>query len=365
MERFYLSVLVITAVYITHCTIQTIKRGNSNDAKTVQTFVLNVSESLHHTSKFFLSFSIDSREIRDGLCNPSLRNAELIRLTSYLAPGYLRVGGIEANRLVFEEESSVLEPKLKLNPNDTFYMSGSKWTEIYTFAEQSGLKILFDLNVLLRNHSHWNSSNAKSLIDFSASKGYQVDWQLGNEPNAFQHNFNVTLSPSQLAEDFSALRHLLNSYPTYHKALVVGPDVTSPRRSPQEVTMPAERFLQKFLDSGGKSYPVDVVAWHHYYLHWNATMSDFLSPAVFDSLEEVMDIIKDVVERSRLPLWIAESGSASGGGVAGVSDRFAASFSLLDRLGVCARRGLNLVVRQSLYAGHYALIHRTTLRPNP
>ncbi|KAG8248073.1 hypothetical protein J6590_048392 [Homalodisca vitripennis] len=52
-------------------------------------------------------------------------------------------------------------------------------------------------------------------------------------------------------------------------------------------------------------------------------------------------------------------------GVPGLSNRFASSFLLLDKLGLAAREGVALVVRQSLYAGHYALIDRTTLRPNP
>lgn len=61
----------------------------------------------------------------------------------------------------------------------------------------------------------------------------------------------------------------------------------------------------------------------------------------------------------------AECGSASGGGVAGVTDRFLASFLFLDRLGLAAKLGVSLLVRESLYSGNYALIHLHTITPNP
>uniref|UniRef100_A0A1B6HW10 Heparanase n=1 Tax=Homalodisca liturata TaxID=320908 RepID=A0A1B6HW10_9HEMI len=368
MEKFYFPVLIIITLSITYSIITTIKRGNYHlnnyYHSRVQSYVLNTSGSLYKTNKLFLSFSIDSHQIRHGLSKPSLSNSELIRLTSYLSPGYLRIGGTDADRLVFKRNNSVSRSRPNSNLQDTFNMSDKKWTEIYRFAELSGFRILFDLNVLLRNGSRWDSSNAKSLLDFSASKGYKVDWQLGNEPNAFQHNFNETVSPFQLAKDFITLRNLLNSYPKYQKALVVGPDVTSPHSSLQEVTMPAEKFLHKFMKSGSVSQPVDAVAWHHYYLHRNASLSDVLSPGVFDTLKQAIDLVKEAVKSWRL-LWITESGSVCGGGVPGLSNRFASSFLLLDKLGLAAREGVALVVRQSLYAGHYALIDRTTLRPNP
>ncbi|KAG8248074.1 hypothetical protein J6590_048393 [Homalodisca vitripennis] len=307
MEKFYFPVLIIITLSITHSIITTIKRGNYHlnyyYHSRVQTYVLNTSGSLYKTNKLFLSFSIDSHQIRHGLSKPSLSNSELIRLTSYLSPGYLRIGGTDADRLVFKQNNSVSRSRPNSNLQDTFNMSDKKWTEIYRFAELSGFRVLFDLNVLLRNGSRWDSSNAKSLLDFSASKGYKVDWQLGNEPNAFQHNFNETVSPFQLAKDFITLRNLLNSYPKYQKALVVGPDVTSPHSSLQEVTMPAEKFLHKFMKSGSVSQPVDAVAWHHYYLHRNASLSDVLSPGVFDTLKEAIDLIKEAVKSWRL-LWI-------------------------------------------------------------
>ena len=63
-------------------------------------------------------------------------------------------------------------------------------------------------------------------------------------------------------------------------------------------------------------------------------------------------------------IWITETGSAWGGGAPGLSDRYLAGFLWLDKLGMAARHGVSLVVRQSLYGGHYALLD-PDMRPNP
>lgn len=53
---------------------------------------------------------------------------------------------------------------------------------------------------------------------------------------------------------------------------------------------------------------------------------------------------------------IAETSSAYGGGAPGLSNRFVASFLWLDKLGLAAKMGMKVVVRQTLYNGYYSLI---------
>lgn len=50
-------------------------------------------------------------------------------MLSYLSPGYLRIGGTEADRLVFEEDTSQI-PSCQspcLHPNNTFVMKGKSF----------------------------------------------------------------------------------------------------------------------------------------------------------------------------------------------------------------------------------------------
>ena len=70
--------------------------------------------------------------------------------------------------------------------------------------------------------------------------------------------------------------------------------------------------------------------------------------------------------RIKLPIWLGETSSAYGGGAPGLSDRYVAGFSWLDKLGLVASLNKNyqVVIRQTFYHGHYALIG-DDFNPNP
>lgn len=55
------------------------------------------------------------------------------------------------------------------------------WDNINKFASDVGWDILFNLNVLLRNGSTWDWTNALALFEYTKQKGYHLEgWELGN-----------------------------------------------------------------------------------------------------------------------------------------------------------------------------------------
>nr|CAD7452385.1 unnamed protein product [Timema tahoe] len=313
------------------------------------------------------------------------QSKKLLLLASHLSPGYLRVGGTAADCLIFnlmsdgrvEQDYTNLgqsyirvdggecayEGKSCLqNRCEDFTMSVSDWDLINELAINTGLDLLFDLNVLLRDGNMWNSTNAKDLVDYSHERNYSVIWQLGNEPNAFPHAFNTSISGAQLADDFAALRSVIESHSASKEPMVVGPDVTAPRGL---VTTPLT-FLQEFLEAQSDS--INAVTWHQYYLNGRiATLKDFIEPSIFNKLYKQILEVQQVMTKTNtsLPLWLSETSSAYGSGAPGLSDRFVAGFLWLDKLGMAARLGLKVVIRQSLYGGYYSLLDLDTLDPNP
>jgi heparanase 1 len=53
-----------------------------------------------------------------------------------------------------------------------------------------------------------------------------------------------------------------------------------------------------------------------------------------------------------------ETSSAYGGGALHLSNRYVATFIWLDKLGVAAQYGLDVVIRQTIFQGHYALVNK-------
>ncbi|KAF5285296.1 hypothetical protein FQA39_LY04395 [Lamprigera yunnana] len=334
------------------------------------------SYPLYVTNEKFLSVALDSSQIAKGFKNFNLTDTKLVKLLKPLSPGYLRIGGTMADRLWFVPDNKITYQNENLiqsydeeceycslydRPN--FTMTAKEWVQLNQLAQKSNFTILFDLNCLIRYpNGTWNSTNAEELISFSNELGYNIIWQLGNEPNAFKHIFNYEVKATQLAGDFQQLRNILNKYPMYRKSLLVGPDTTRPIANRIESMI----YLQDFLTVGQQT--VDAVTWHQYYFNGRtATIHDFLDLTIFNMLEVQIYMIKDILTTARAqmkPIWLGETSSAYGGGVPNCSNSFVSTFIWLDKLGVAARNGLDVVVRQSFFGGNYSLVSKN-LDPLP
>lgn len=319
----------------------------------------------------FLSIGIDALEI-ENYDRIDFKSARLRQLGAALAPMRLRLGGTMSERLIFSRDAE-REPlacnrtchkdshpkhfcaylkKLCKHKNLPFFvMTGQKWTDINEFCKATNMKLLFTLNVLLRDEHGWNYHNAKELLEYSKSKQFDVDWQLGNEPNSFRHVFNVSVPPATLAHDFEKLRKLLNDT-GYKHSLLVGPDTTRPQPERPECL----QYMLDFLGNG--SHTINVRSWHQYYLNSRtATLDDFWNPKTFDLLKEQIETMKNhTVNYNHIPMWLTETSSSYGGGAPGLSNSYAGSPLWIDKLGLAAKNNITTVVRQSFTGKHYGLI---------
>ncbi|XP_053453959.1 heparanase isoform X3 [Nycticebus coucang] len=356
-------------------------------------------QPLRLVSPAFLSFTIDANLATDPRFLTFLGSPKLRTLARGLSPAYLRFGGTKTDFLIFDpkkeptfEERSYLQSqvnrdickygsippdvqkKLELEwpfheqtllreqyqkefKNSTY--SRSSVDMLYTFANCSGLDLIFGLNALLRTADlQWNSSNAQLLLDYCSSKNYNISWELGNEPNSFRKKAGIFIDGLQLGEDFIKLHKLLRKS-TFKNAKLYGPDVGQPRGK-------TVKMLKSFLEAGGDV--IDSVTWHHYYLNGRiATKEDFLNPDVLDTFILSVQKIFQVVEETRpsKKVWLGETSSAYGGGAPLLSNTFAAGFMWLDKLGLSARMGVEVVMRQVFFgAGSYHLVDEN-LQPLP
>ncbi|XP_037686063.1 heparanase [Choloepus didactylus] len=351
----------------------------------------STEQPVHLVSPAFLSFTIDANLATDPRFLTFLGSPKLRTLARGLSPAYLRFGGTKTDFLTFdpkkeptfEERSywqsqvnqdicksgsipSEVEKRLQLEwpfqeqlllreqyqkkfRNGTYTRSSVDM--LYSFANCSGLDLIFGLNALLRTADmQWNSSNAQLLLDYCSSRRYNISWELGNEPNSFRKKAGIYIDGFQLGEDFTELHKLLGKS-TFKNSKLYGPDVGQPRGK-------TVKLLRSFLQAGGEV--IDSVTWHHYYLNGRiATKEDFLNTDVLDTFILSVQKIFQVVEETR-PLkkvWLGETSSAYGGGAPLLSNTFAAGFMWLDKLGLSARMGIEVVMRQVLFgAGNYHLV---------
>ena len=210
-----------------------------------------------------------------------------------------------------------------------FTMTVSDVDGIFRFTMATELKVIFGLNVLLRepNSNRWDSENAENPMRYISGRGFTCSWELCNE--------SVDLKG-------------LDKHPSGN--LLVCPDVSSPWNGDKRPV-----FLKEFHRNMKKLRSINAMTYHQYYTDNKASVSDFYSPEILDLLIEEIQKVKNIIAESGavVSTWLGETSSSYDGSVPGVSDSFVAGFTWLDKLGVAARLGHKVVIRQSFYGGAY------------
>ncbi|XP_015202010.1 inactive heparanase-2 isoform X2 [Lepisosteus oculatus] len=232
--------------------------------------------------------------------------------------------------------------------------------KLYNFADCAGLHLIFGLNALHRNSDNsWNGSSALTLLKYSAGKKYNISWELGNEPNSYRSMVSHTLNSSQLAQDYSHLRTLLQSVRYYSRASLYGPNIGRPRKN-------AILLLDGFMKNAGSA--VDAVTWQHYYIDGRvAKVADFMKTRLLDTLREQITKVLEVV-KTHAPekkVWLGGVGPAWAGGTNNLSDTYAAGFLWLNTLGMSAMEGIDVVIRHSFFDYGYNHLVDQNFNPLP
>lgn len=227
--------------------------------------------------------------------------------------------------------------------------------------------VTFGLNALYGRHhirkgvwgGAWNSSNARSFIKYTISKGYQVDsWEFGNELSG--SGIGASVSAEQYGKDLITLRAILSDlYSNSHKQpLLLAPG-----------GFYDQKWYTQLLQVSG-SNTVDVMTHHIYNLGPGVDphlMNKILDPHYLSQVKEIFGNLQLTLQRHGpwASAWVGESGGAYNSGGRRVSDTFVNSFWYLDQLGMASKYGTKVYCRQSLIGGNYGLLNTTTFIPNP
>uniref|UniRef100_A0A3Q2ZKJ4 Heparanase 2 (inactive) n=1 Tax=Hippocampus comes TaxID=109280 RepID=A0A3Q2ZKJ4_HIPCM len=304
-------------------------------------------------SENFLSLQLDPSIISDGWL-VFLSSKRLVTLARGLSPAFLRFGGKRTDFLQFNNQKNLAKyrgpgPDYYLKNYDDVifscqhicmhkdcktrhttnvdlqllcgFLPARSLDKLYNFADCAGLHLILGLNALHRNPDNsWNTSSTLTLLKYSAGKKYNISWELGNEPNAYRSMVGRAINSTQLAQDYTQLRTLLQSVRYYNRAHLYGPNAGRPRRN-------AILLLDGFMKDAGSV--IDAVTWQHYFQDGGVKkVEDFLKTRLLDALREQMTKVAKVVS-THAPgkkVWLGGLGPAWSGGINNLSDTFAAAF---------------------------------------
>ncbi|CAL4073385.1 unnamed protein product, partial [Meganyctiphanes norvegica] len=346
---------------------------------------VDLGTPLREVSSKFLSVGLEPWLMRNDWEKFNTSSLLLQTLVGGLAPAVLRMGGTSANFLTYDPDASYdrdvygyqeLSNQYFTNLNNyevkdfsNFTMTGQDLSDLLDFVEVVNMSLLWDVNQFYRDPlGTWDPTNAHLIMQEISKRKQTVLWQLGNEPNIYDHHNDFSITGQQDALDYATFREELHK--VFPEVTVVGPDVTNPKvkvnciADDKEVRSNSVVFLREFLTYGAQD--LDVVSWHHYYGGGDVTIDDFLDPALMNNLTNQLEQMVAVRNElgPNLPMWLTETSTFYGGGAPDMSNRYVAGFLWMDKLGLAAQTGIDLVVRESLYHGSYSLLS-PDLQPNP
>ncbi|MEE6486262.1 hypothetical protein FKM82_014558, partial [Ascaphus truei] len=232
--------------------------------------------------------------------------------------------------------------------------------KLYNFVDCSGLHLIFGLNALRRNSDKsWNSSSVLSLLKYSASKKYNISWELGNEPNNYRTLHSRAVNGSQLGKDYIQLKNVLQSIRTYSRASLYGPNIGRPKKN-------VIALLDGFMKVAGST--VDAVTWQHYYIDGRVgKVMDFMRTRLLDALSDQIRKIQRVVNMYTpgKKVWLGGVGTPWSRGTNNLSDTYGAGFLWLNTLGMSANQGIDVVIRHSFFDHGYNHLVDQNFNPLP
>jgi len=295
----------------------------------------------------------------------------LRRLAGALAPAFMRIGGTDADRTVYDLGDGPAGRAASKDARAHGVLTRAIWDEVNGFARELDLRLLFTLNAgpTARDAAgNWDPADARKLVAYSVAHGYPVDvWELGNEANAFPVSQGVWLSSERYAADLGRARQLLDEL-----------DPAARLAGPASSYWPVLGAWRSSFDSGVLDHAgrlLDVVSWHYYpqqsyrcpVATRTAHAGRMMTAAALADLDGWAAEVESATRAhtSGAEVWLGETGSAQCGGEPGFSNAFADALWWGDTLGRVARRGQKVIVRQTLAGADYGLIDDRTLQPNP
>lgn len=242
------------------------------------------AEPIHKVDERYVSFTIDLGQIAEptrfwnpdgsgetvGRPSYDFANERIRRMAGALSPAYIRIGGTEADRVLYALNTTYQQPP----PPFQSVLTTQHIDALGAFALAAGLQVSFTVNAgwgARNGDGRWDSTQTRALMRYVREHALPFTvFELGNEPNAwplFQKNLKV--EPEDYARDLLELSLARDAEAP--GALICGP---STAYWPSIGEVPAftlelpprliRDYLPRALRAAEELVVPDIVSWHYY-----------------------------------------------------------------------------------------------------
>jgi hypothetical protein len=290
-------------------------------------FSLEVSTAGQGLARFAQGTNAPPRAVY-ALGAPGVPNQGFFQIMRNLGPGILRLGGNSQDNTCWNSAAAPHPDRCQgeLTIADFHLYSDA--------AKASGWRLIVGLN-LKQNSSQWALSEVTRGIAKELTPEKVLGLELGNEPDLFgEPERPQSYSPADLVKNFRAYVDTFKANAIARQFPVIGPAICCRWRNTQD--------LGTFLDGVGAS-TLKLVTVHEYAETTcngrRVTVEELLAPELMTRFNEAARTWVAAAYQRRLPIALAETNSASCGGMPGVSNAFASALWGLDWLFSAAEDG--------------------------
>lgn len=299
----------------------------------------------------------------------NLYDEKLRALSKALGPMYIRVSGTWANTTYFQDNDA---PKMSQAPEGyENVMTRAEWKGVIDFCKAMDAKLVtsFANSEGIRDaNGNWTAAQAAPLLDYTHSIGGEIHAaEMFNEPSHASHGGAPEgYDAARYAEDFAAFEAFVSQAAPEMK--IMGPGSTGEGGIIPGIdsTLTTDKIL-----TASPAPEFEIFSYHYYGGVSQRCMGQLspenaLSEEWLSKTEEGLAYYKKARDHylPNAPLWLTETAEAACGGNPWAAT-YIDSFRYLEQLGRLAKKGVQVVMHNTLAASEYALLEQDTHDPRP
>lgn len=371
--------------------------GEKSDNSECKSFKLNISgmKSIGEVDKRFQSFNIEMCEVVGGdfwipynlvdsvrktsnrkgidalkwpISPINLYEKKLRMLAAALGPTYIRVSGTWANAVYFQDND---EPKLAKAPEGyKNVLTRQQWKGVLDFCNATDGKLVTSFSIcdgMRDKDGNWSSTQLQSLLNYTKSVGGVIATaEMFNEPSHAGHgDAPKGYNGQSFAKDFALFNKFIRTAAPEIK--IMGPGSTGEGGIlPAGLEVTTESML-----SAEPNPKFDIFSYHYYGTVSKRCMGgqkpeNALSSGWLSKTEMGLKYYEGLRDKynSGAPIWLTETAEAACGGNPWAAT-YLDTFRYLEQLGRLAKKGVQVVMHNTLARSEYALLDSDTHNPRP
>jgi len=307
--------------------------------------------------------------LKQSIPSINLYDEKLRTLAQGLGPMYIRVSGTWANTTYFQDND---EPKLEEAPEGyENVLTRAEWKGVIDFCRAMNARLVTSFaisNGMRDENGNWTTAQAGPLLAYTKSIGGEIyAAEMFNEPSHASHGgVPEGYDAAQYAEDFVAFEEFVSEAAPGMK--IMGPGSTGEGGiiPGNDSTMTTDKLL-----TASPAPEFEIFSYHYYggvsqrcrgqLTPQNALTGDWLSKT-----EEGLAYYEEARDQylPNAPIWLTETAEAACGGNPWAAT-YVDSFRYLEQLGRLAKKGVQVMMHNTLAASEYALLEQGSHDPRP